>query len=69
MTRTGSGGMNTAIRIPPPLLERIDAFARKLQAAVLGSEVTRSEAIRVLITQALNRLAEKESQIPPKVTT
>jgi hypothetical protein len=54
VTRTGSGGFNTAIRIPAPLLERIDAFARQLQSELPGSEVTRSEAIRILVTRALD---------------
>lgn len=57
MTRTGSGGLNTALRIPPPLLQRIDAFARQLQLELPGSEVTRSEAIRILLTRALDSVA------------
>lgn len=56
MTRTGAGGMNTALRIPVPLLIRIDAFACELQTAVPGSAVTRSEAIRILVTRALDSL-------------
>ena len=65
MTRTGSGGFNTAIRIPPPLLERIDDFAHKLQAAVPGSEVTRSEAIRILVTKGLDAVTDADCKVNP----
>lgn len=49
--------MNTAIRISPPLLARIDAFAVRLQAELPGAMVTRSEAIRILLTKALDSVA------------
>ena len=57
MTRTGSGGFNTAFRIPTPLLARVDAFARSRESNEPGREVTRSEAIRILITRALDSVA------------
>lgn len=66
MTRTGTGGKLTAIRIPAPLLARIDAFTKNLQAQMPGSEITRSEAIRILITHALDGLAPvKRDGTPP----
>ena len=64
MTRTPSAGFNTALRIPIPLLERIDGFGRRLASQRPGEEVTRSEAIRILITRALDAEVENACKVP-----
>jgi len=54
MSRATSGGVTTAFRLPPSIAARVDAFARSLETHEPGREVTRSEAIRILITRGLD---------------
>ena len=42
------------IRLPRPTIERLDSFARTLNRTT-GINVTRSEAVRVLINEGLDR--------------
>jgi hypothetical protein len=42
-----------AIRMPSTLLERIDAFAEQLKLRSPGLRITRADAIRVMIENAL----------------
>ena len=42
-----------AFRFPVKLVERLDAFAEKLQRASPGLRVTRADAARLLLTRAL----------------
>lgn len=55
-----------AFRLPVALLNRIDAYAARLQAASPGLNVSRSDALRMLLTQALDRLDAAEAGAPPK---
>ncbi len=53
-----------AIRMPSTLLERIDAFAEKLKLRSPGLRITRADAIRVMIENALaqSELSNSSSQ-------
>ena len=45
--------LQTGIRLPEDMLERIDAFAARVQKEQPGLEVTRAVAIRMLIALGL----------------
>ncbi len=47
------------VRLPAGLVERVDQFAERMRAELPGSRFARAEAVRVLLTRALN-------QPPPK---
>ena len=53
MVRSSSGGRTTAFRLPPQTEAGVDAYARQLESQSPGREVTRSEAIRLLLAEAL----------------
>lgn len=42
-------------RLPADLVKRLDRHAERMQAEKPGLQVTRADALRVLITQALDR--------------
>ena len=44
-----------AFRLPDALIANVDRYARKLEAERPGASVTRAEAVRVLLVDALNR--------------
>ena len=51
--------MQTALRIPTDLVDRLDAYIAKLRKKQRGIKVTRSDAIRLLLSRALDD-AERE---------
>ena len=48
-----------AFRLPDALVAEVDRYARKLEVERPGSEVTRAEAVRVLLVNALNRVKSR----------
>ena len=48
-----------AFRLPGALVARVDAYAKRLNAATPGLDVTRTDAVRALLTQALDRVEGK----------
>jgi hypothetical protein len=46
--------IQVAFRLPENLLERIDAYARRLSEAAPGLTITRADAARMLMTKALD---------------
>jgi hypothetical protein len=48
-----------AFRLPGSLLARVDAYAKRLNAATPGLDVTRTDAVRALLTQALDQIDGK----------
>lgn len=48
-----------AFRLPDSLVARVDAYAKRLNAATPGLDVTRTDAVRALLTQALDRVETK----------
>ena len=48
-----------AFRLPASLVARVDAYAKRLNAATPGLDVTRTDAVRALLTQALDRVEGK----------
>jgi predicted transcriptional regulator len=42
-------------RLPADLIKRLDKHAERMQAAQPGLQVTRADALRVLLTEALDR--------------
>jgi predicted DNA-binding protein len=49
----------TGFRLPTELIERLDAHAERMRKRAAGVRVTRSDAVRVLLTRALGD-AERE---------
>lgn len=61
MAKTGRPKSNapkalTAFRLPPELIARIDAYAERLQREAPWSNATRADAVRALLTHALDHL-------------
>lgn len=54
-----------AIRLPGDLVHRIEAHAERLRADLPGLAVTRTDAIRILLADALS-YAEKQAASPTK---
>jgi predicted DNA-binding protein len=48
-----------AFRLPDSLVARVDAYAKRLNATTPGLDVTRTDAVRALLTQALDRVEAK----------
>ena len=44
------------VRLPGSLVERVDAFAEHMRSELPGVRFARAEAVRVLLTRALNEL-------------
>jgi predicted transcriptional regulator len=42
-------------RLPADLVKRLDKHAERMQAGTPGLQVTRADALRVLLTEALDR--------------
>lgn len=56
-TKSGKASAPTkqiAIRLPPDLIDRIDAYAEQLQEKVPGVSITRTAAIRDLLEHSLS---------------
>jgi hypothetical protein len=45
-----------AFRLPAVLVARVDAYVKRLNSATPGLDVTRTDAVRALLTQALDAL-------------
>lgn len=43
-----------AFRLKPELLKRLDLHAKRMEAAMPGASFTRTDAVRVLLSQALD---------------
>ena len=43
------------VRLPAALVERVDEFAKNMRAELPGTRFARAEAVRVLLTRALNQ--------------
>jgi hypothetical protein len=43
------------VRLPAALVERVDEFAENMRAELPGTRFARAEAVRVLLTRALNQ--------------
>ena len=46
------------VRLPSDLVDRVDLFARQLEAATPGIRVSRAASMRVLLNDALGRLLD-----------
>ena len=46
-------------RLPADLVKRLDKHAERMQAEQPGLQVTRADALRVLLTEALDRVEAK----------
>jgi len=51
-----------AFRLDPKLLKRVDSYAKKMSAATPGLEFTRVDAVRFLLTHALNDLENRKAK-------
>lgn len=49
----------TNIRLPPSLIEGIDEHVERLQRRAPGQRVTRSDAVRVLLTRGLEEVRRR----------
>jgi hypothetical protein len=47
------------VRLPGALVRRVDQFAARMRAELPGTRFARAEAVRVLLTRALNRASVK----------
>jgi hypothetical protein len=47
------------VRLPAALVERVDQFAEHMRAELPGTRFARAEAVRVLLTRALNQAHAK----------
>jgi hypothetical protein len=56
--------VQVAIRVPEDLLERIDEYAQRISEATPGLTLTRADAVRMLMTKALD--AEDEATASAK---
>jgi hypothetical protein len=59
--KRGSGSMRgndsqLVVRLPATLVARVDAFAERMRAELPGTRFARAEAVRVLLTRALDQL-------------
>jgi hypothetical protein len=43
------------VRLPSALVQRVDQFAERMRAELPGTRFARAEAVRVLLTRALNQ--------------
>lgn len=60
--RPGGTAMQTqqvAFRFTGDLVERLDAFAKQIEAERPGTNITRAEAVRVLLLRALEQEEKK----------
>ena len=55
-----------AIRLPVPLIERLEAHAKRLRAATPGVNVTRADALRALLIDACDYAEEQAREAETK---
>lgn len=60
--RSTDEGVQLAFRIPKTLIARIDRHAERLSKANPGLEFTRSDAVRTLLTRALDEVETSEKR-------
>jgi len=58
-----------AIRLPQPLLDRIKAYTDRLAQSMQGINITRADAIRVLIERGLNSVTHDLKPEPATTRT
>lgn len=61
MTKSGpiDAGMTTVtVRLPKKMIDRLDAYAGKYRTSTMGAPYTRSDAVRDLILEGLERAAK-----------
>ena len=58
--------IQTAFRLPEGLLARVDAYAEQLKAERPGLPATRADAVRVLLTLALDQVEGGRRKPTPK---
>ena len=51
-----------AFRLPDPLIAEVDRFAKQLEAERPGVRVTRADAVRVLLSQALTGASRRKER-------
>ena len=56
----------TGVRLEQNLLDRVAEFARQVEIGNPGIEVSRSEAIRILLTYALDQNRVPKVVLPPQ---
>ncbi len=57
--KANQGGEYGVVRLPPDLTARVDAEARRMESDRPGSIVSRVEAVRILVHEALATREEK----------
>jgi hypothetical protein len=63
--RTGGNDRQIVVRLPAALVRRVDRFAEQLRAEIPGTRFARSEAVRVLLTRALDQAKVARGASPP----
>lgn len=48
------------VRLPQALVERLDAYAERMREELPGAKFKRAEAVRVLLTRALDTIERSE---------
>ena len=58
-SRKGAPGNDSqlVVRLPLALVRRVDQFAERMRAELPGTRFARAEAVRVLLTRALDQTA------------
>lgn len=56
MTKSNERGEQLAFRFPKALIERLDRYAARLSDEHPGLEFSRSDAVRTLLTRALDEV-------------
>ncbi len=62
--RSGGNDRQIVVRLPAALVGRVDRFAEQLRAELPGTRFARSEAVRVLLTRALDHAQVTRGAIP-----
>lgn len=63
--RSGGNNRQIVVRLPAALVGRVDRFAEQLRAELPGTRFARSEAVRVLLTRALDHASATRGTSPP----
>jgi hypothetical protein len=63
--RSGGNDRQIVVRLPATLVGRVDRFAERLRADLPGTRFARSEAVRVLLTRALDQAGVSSGARPP----
>jgi hypothetical protein len=60
----GGNDRQIVVRLPAALVGRVDRFAARLRAELPGTRFARSEAVRVLLTRALDQASSSRGVTP-----